>query len=598
MEFSILIIPWILVFVSALAGERNSGKSVWYMSLITYLGVGVYTLYLLPDYFGTDNRLLVEWHLDHEILPLMLGFHMHGLALLLLSFATVMTFMVYLLSARALLAEQRIASYCLNINIFTATWMSIILSASLLQIVLGLAILSFLSYTMITQYHKQTGVKSAAERVVFIYRFADILLIFVLTGMFSLYDSFNIYDILQAGQDGGNETILRAFITIFALSIAIHSGLVLFHTGASDIAESATGMVTLLSSTGTALFSVYMIATFYPLLERWEVVIDVLTGWVFITITWVAIRSLMQTHIRRIAADLSNIQVMLLMFAVLSGGTLTLSPQLFMYMASQFLLFGFLRSILYLTSSEFDVRKMGGLARRAPMTAVLAVVYALFATGAIFIYGFDTLPTGFILHDSTLVNHYQGVLSAGIVFINTLVVLRLISYTLLGTCRMSEQAIAYMREPYEVIAFTAVIFAGVVFYYTPLYLLIIQPVHPFVYDKILDMVGLIMILAVFVAVLLLPSHKNIGLVPTLVPDEPKWANKLRKQLSKIGVYLWHNFERYIMITPAHSMTQEQLTQLQKKFTYKKTTPAKKHLFIPMLGTIFIFVLAVIYEELF
>ena len=597
MESSILIIPWVLVLVSAIASQKTSEKSIWYMSLITYLGVGGYALYLLPDYFGTDKRLFVAWHLEHSILPVMLGLHMQALPLLLISFASIMTFVVYLFSAKALLTEQRIATYCLNINIFMATWISIILSASLLQVILGLAILSCLSYTMITQYHKQRGVKSAAERVVFLYRFADILLIFVLTGMFSIYNSFNINDVLAVVQNDHDAVILYAFTSIFALSVAIHCGLFLFHTGASDIAESATGMMTLISSTGMALFSVYMMTTFYPLLKQSYMIIDVLKWWVIVTLVWVAIRSLFQTHCRRIMADLSNIQLLLLMLAVLGDGEQFLYAQLFMYMASQFLLFGFSRALLYLTSNEFDVRQMGGLATRAPIISLLSITYVAFATGAIFVYAFGHIPTGFAPPDNSI-GGTQYSISALIVFFNTLAIVRFVSYTMLGKCRMSERTSAYIKEPQTLVIAMLGVFTGILVFYAPLY----QIVNPLLwtpdYNTLLDVIGFSILLALFVSFLFMPSKNNAGLTPNIIPNEPKWAHKVRQKTAQLGTFLWRRLERHIIVTRMHKNSNKILMHWQAKLSYEKTDTTVKHLYIPLIGTILIFVSAVIYGELF
>lgn len=589
MEFSILIALWLSTLIIGIAVEYLPKKAIWFLSFLSTLGVGAGVLYILQDYMNTTKSITTSLEFDHAIFPLKFGFTLDATSLLLISFALILVFFIYTFSAPSILKEENTKYYCLTVNLFLSVWVFMVASISLFQVTLGGTIISFLSYIMVTLHHKQRGAKSAAERVFYVYRLGDILFLFVVAGLFALYDSMDIRDISQLITAGNNPRI-TVITAIFAVSVAIQTGQFLFHFAPSDMAESPVSVLILSTGAGMGLFAIYMVTHFYPLLQQAPMILSSLKGWVVITITYVAIRSLLHFKIRRVMSDLINIQMGLLLLATLQGGKDGFYHHIILYMVAQISLYLFVRLVLYLTTNEQDIRAMGGLYRRGPITAVIALVYGIVATGGIFWLTYT--PVGFLAIDGVLKGN-GTIFVMLIVAVNTIAVVRFIAYIFLGQCRMAENSNAYITENY-LMAGLAVgyVMIAVVLWVVYMHCDLFQ--SPVTFSETIKQ-SLIMgyILGFFVAILALPNKPDTGIAPTITPDEPKWISKIRHINVRISLSLWRRVERPTLYSPRYCI--KVLLDDFYCWAINGDHPFR-NAYLPMVVTVIVFIFIIIYGE--
>lgn len=581
MEFIIFTALWLSTIAIGVAGTRLNDRAIWFLSFLSVLGVGGFTLYVLQSYVGTGRETIAQTTIEHGIFPLTLGLVVNEITLFLIAFAMVLTFVIYTFSAPSILREQATKHYCLSVNLFLSVWVFMVASTSLFQVILAGTTIGFLSYIMATMHHNQQGDKSAAERIFYVHRVGDILFMFVMAGLFALYNTTDIQTITQAGKGelgAINSPYVTIIMIIFAVSVAIQTGQLLFHFAPSDTAESPASLVSLSLGAGMGLFAVYMVMQLHPLLVQSPMVMQGLHWWVVISLIYGAGRSVLQFRIRRAMADLMTLQLGLLLLATLNKGAEGFYEHLPMYMASQILLYMFIRLVMFLTANEYDMRAMGGLYKRGAVTSIVALAYTLTATGVAFwLWG---VPTG-------LVSAGDNVwLIALIALVNALAVVRFVSYTFLGQCRMGEQASAYISENYSM-AVLSIVYGGVAVVLWGLFLdsTLFEHTTPTILQ---DSVLLGIMAGATLAGLSIPSKSDTGIPPIITPNEPVWVTAIRHGNLGVSSLLWRTLERPLIYRKQTQGRGELHHRIQQIFA-----PLSQG-YIPMVITVVLFAILLAY----
>jgi NADH-quinone oxidoreductase subunit L len=365
------------------------------------------------------------------------------------------------------------------LSMFTFFMLMLVSSDSLVQLFFGWEGVGLTSYLLIGFWYTRPAANAAAIKAFIVTRVADFAFMLGIAGAFMVFDSVQ-FDVIFADAVQHQDAEIVVFGTTFhALEIV---ALLLFigamgksaqlglHTWLPDAMEGPTPVSALIHAATMVTAGVFLVARMSPMFEYAP---NTLAFVAFIggsTAFFAATVALVQTDIKRVVAY-STCSQLGYMFA--ACGVSAYSAGIF-HLGTH----AFFKSLLFLASGsvitalheEQDMRNMGGLWRKLPITYAVMVIGAVALAGIPFFAGYYSKD--FIL-EAAWASHapfahwayWAGTLGAGL---TALYIARLIFLTFHGRFRGTDEAFAKVHEspwvmtiPLMVLAFGAA-FGGMI----------------------------------------------------------------------------------------------------------------------------------------
>ncbi|MEE9324289.1 MAG: NADH-quinone oxidoreductase subunit L [Dehalococcoidia bacterium] len=420
--------------VLALFGRYLPGKG----SLLSVAAIGFgFVLFwlILPDVLGseTPNLFSRTWFESGDT-RLSLGMAIDELSLVMVGIVTAVAFMVQVYSVGYMRGEPRMDWYWAVHSLFAASMLGLVLADNLLLLYITWELVGICSYLLIGFYYERRSAAEAAKKAFVTTRIGDvgffiaILLLFKETGTF---DISTILGSVAAGEiSQGMLTLIASLIFLGAMGKSAQFPL---HVWLPDAMEGPAPVSALIHAATMVAAGVYLVGRMYPifLAGSGALVFVVIIG--SITALLAGTLALVQNDIKRVLAYSTISQ---LGFMMISLGAFGFTAALFHLLTHAFfkaLLFMGAGSISHATGTN-DIREMGGLGRRMPVTTITFMI----AAGAL--AGFPAL-SGFWSKDEILnvaLDHrgawlYVIVLIAA--FLSVLYMTRLVSKVFFGPLR-------------------------------------------------------------------------------------------------------------------------------------------------------------------
>ncbi|MBI4338857.1 MAG: NADH-quinone oxidoreductase subunit L, partial [Chloroflexi bacterium] len=286
------------------------------------------------------------------------------------------------------------------------------------------------SYLLIGFWYERRSAAEAAKKAFVTTRIGDvglligILMLFNATGTFEMSTIFGEAEKLAAGEPSllSSGTATWATILIF-LGAMGKSAQFPLHVWLPDAMEGPTPVSALIHAATMVAAGVYLVARAFPLFEaapNAQLVVAVVG---LTTAGMAATMALVMTDLKRVLAY-STISHLGFMMLALGGGSVPAAIfHLLAHAFSKALLFLGAGSVMHAMHDETDIRKMGGLRRKMPVTALT------FAVGALSLAGIPPL-SGFFSKDEMLLAVLEGrnviflAIALGIVFLSSLYMAR------------------------------------------------------------------------------------------------------------------------------------------------------------------------------
>jgi NADH-quinone oxidoreductase subunit L len=279
--------------------------------------------------------------------------------------------------------------------------------------------------------------------------------------------------IRPAGSPGVNEKS-PWLVTVMVLGLFLgcmgKSAMFPFHVWLPDAMEGPTPVSALIHAATMVAAGVYMLCRVYPLLILSPVGMEFIAAIGCFTAIFAALIAVQQNDIKRILAYSTLSQLGYMVMAVGCGGPAAAMFHLTTHAFFKALLFLAAGSVIHALSEEQDIWKMGGLARKIPLT------FWTFLIGMLALSGFPFL-SGFFSKDLILAVAYQahplcywvGVFTA---FLTAFYMTRLVVVAFLGSARTPaaehpHESPAVMTVPLLILAVLSVIggFIGIGAFY-------------------------------------------------------------------------------------------------------------------------------------
>ena len=429
--------------------------------------------YSMPE--AGIRETLCNW-IDIPMFKADFGFLFDGLSRIMLLFVTGIGTLITLYSIGYMHGDRGFARFFAYINLFLFSMIVLVLSDSLLLTFLGWEGVGLCSYLLIGFWNKDLNNCKAANKAFIVNRVGDIgfllgMLCLVTIGGAGIlnYDALNQF--IQMIVAGNHVDIVIPVLSLAGLLFFIgctgKSAQIPLLTWLPDAMAGPTPVSALIHAATMVTSGVYLLARLGNMLALLPLILNIITVIGMFTALWAAIAGLFQNDIKKVLAY-STISQLGYMF--MAAGVCAFDASIFHVFTHAFFkaaLFLGAGAVIHALAGEQDMRKMGGLIKKTPVTACV-MIFAFLA-----IIGFPGFA-GFWSKDLILERLFMNG-SAGVVFytvglftavITAVYMSRLMILTFFGEYRGSKESEEHIHEapasmliPMVVLAFGA-IFAG------------------------------------------------------------------------------------------------------------------------------------------
>ena len=405
-------------FVIVLLGRvfpRNRGFLAP-LAIATCFGVFWYVLIEFLNNGGGDFS--ATWFTVGET-TLSWGIKIDELTVVMLGVVTSVALGVQLYSMGYMKEEARFGWYFAVQSLFAAAMLTVVLSDNFLLLYMAWELVGVCSYLLIGFWYEKRSAAEAAKKAFVTTRIGDVGLLIGIIMLFKATDGhFDYSTIIHMAEAGeiASGTLTAALLLIF-LGAMGKSAQFPLHVWLPDAMEGPTPVSALIHAATMVVAGVFLVARVFPLFVLSETAMATVAVIGLITALITATIALVMTDLKRVLAYST---VSHLGFMMLALGAFGFTAAIFHLVAHAFakaLLFLGAGSIAHGTGDKRDIREMGGLWKRMPVTAIT------FAIGLLALGGIPPL-SGFFSKDEIMVAVRQGegaVFNGGVFFVLTLV---------------------------------------------------------------------------------------------------------------------------------------------------------------------------------
>jgi NADH-quinone oxidoreductase subunit L len=312
------------------------------------------------------------------------AFTVDHLTLIMLAVVTGVGFLIHVYSVGYMAHEEGYWRFFAYLNLFMFFMSLLVLAANFLLLFVGWEGVGLASYLLIGFYFKKTSAANAGKKAFIVNRIGDfgfLLAMFLLIAHFGSLDFKEVFTILaqhpEWQQQGAH--FLPTIALLLLLGAAGKSAQIPLYIWLPDAMEGPTPVSALIHAATMVTAGVYMVARCHPLFDSSPLALTVVAVMGAATAIFAASIGMVQHDIKRVLAY-STISQLGYMF--LACGVGAYAAGIFHLLTHAFfkaLLFLAAGSVIHALHGEQDMRWMGGLRTRTPITfwAMSAGVFAI-----------------------------------------------------------------------------------------------------------------------------------------------------------------------------------------------------------------------------
>ena len=398
------------------------------------------------------------------------GFRLDTLTTVMLIVVTTISACIHVYSIGYMSKDKSIPRFMGYLSLFTFFMLCLVTSDNLLQMYFGWEGVGLASYLLIGfWYHKESANKASLKAFI-VNRVGDFAFTLGIVGIFYIFGSIYFDSIFFQVDNYVNHKInflifevssinlLCVLLFIGAMGKSAQLGL---HTWLPDAMEGPTPVSALIHAATMVTAGVFMVARMSPLFEYAEIANLFVTFIGATTAIFAATIAITQNDIKRVIAYSTCSQLGYMFFA---AGLGAYNAAIFHLMTHGFfkaLLFLSAGSVIYALHHEQDMRKMGGLAKKMPLTTISMWIGSLAIIGFPFFSGYYSKEI--ILESAYFTNskiasyaYIVGIITA---ILTSIYSWRLILITFHGNTRVSQEKWTNLTESPKVMIIPLIILA-------------------------------------------------------------------------------------------------------------------------------------------
>jgi len=395
------LLPFAGFLLNGLFGKRLGKGFVTAVALLASLGAAIAGTIAVVQYHGaypTGERhvnLVYNWIASGNI-GADLAFQLDPLSVVMLMVVTWIGFLIHLYSAGYMAHEHGYGRYFAYLNLFLSEMLVLILGSSYLLMFVGWEGVGLCSYLLIGFYYETDYAPAAGKKAFVVNRIGDFGFLIAMFLMFAYFGSVDFAKVSQIASAGGVEHwLLTAICLLLFLGACGKSAQIPLYVWLPDAMAGPTPVSALIHAATMVTAGVYMVVrsnALYRLAPGAMMVVALIGA---LTALFAATIGIRQWDIKKVLAY-STVSQLGFMFIGVGVGAFTAGVfHLITHAFFKACLFLGSGSVIHAMSGEQDMRKMGGLKSKIPIT------FWTFAIATYAIAGFPPFA-GFFSKDEIL----------------------------------------------------------------------------------------------------------------------------------------------------------------------------------------------------
>ena len=436
----------------------------WLLSLLVFFDVAN----------GHQTSFPLYTWLTSGMLDIHIGFSIDRLTAVMLLLVTTVSSLVHIYTIGYMRGDPGYARFFSYIALFTFSMLMLVMADNLLQLFIFWEAVGLCSYLLIGHWYERPAACSAATKAFIVNRVGDFGFMLGLLLVWSSFGSLDYHEIFARAHESAGDVmnVLGPFGGTLEVSVLTVICVLLFtgaigksaqvplHVWLPDAMEGPTPISALIHAATMVTAGVFMVARLAPLynLSPMAMTVVAITGGVTMVVG--ATIALTQTDIKRVVAYSTVSQLGYMIMACGLGAYASGMYHLLTHGAFKALLFLGCGSVIIALHHEQDMRRMGGLKDKLPVT------YWTFVVGSLALAGFP-LTSGFFSKDDLLISAWSAgplgqfltVLGLVTALMTAFYSFRLVFVTFWGPSHVDPHHAGHVHEPPKTMTLPLIILA-------------------------------------------------------------------------------------------------------------------------------------------
>ena len=387
---TIVLAPLIGAIIVGLAGHRL-GRTLSHS--ITILGVTVSTvlaLYVFNHHVlqGAEvfNENIYTW-MQVGGLNMSVGFLVDNLTSVMLLVVSFVSLMVHIYTIGYMQEDEGYTKFFSYISLFTFAMFMLVISNNFMQLFFGWEAVGLVSYLLIGFWHHKESAVEASLKAFLVNRVGDfgfllgIAVLLMFFGTLDYVETFTLANQVNGQTIFGDISVITVICLLLFIGAMGKSAQVPLHIWLPGSMEGPTPISALIHAATMVTAGIFMVSRMSPIYELSDVALTVVMVVGAITAIFMGLLGIVQNDIKRVVAYSTLSQ---LGYMTVALGVSAYSVAIFHLMTHAFfkaLLFLAAGSVIVALHHEQDIRKMGALRKKMPITYITALIGTLALIG-------------------------------------------------------------------------------------------------------------------------------------------------------------------------------------------------------------------------
>ncbi|MBK7629926.1 MAG: NADH-quinone oxidoreductase subunit L [Ignavibacteriales bacterium] len=402
-SLAILFLPLLGFVVTLLLGKKVKSIYLFEVFIISAVLIASIVLAFNKLSYFIDDKIVseLEWFRLSDSIIIKLGFLLDNITVLMLFVVALISALVHYFSIAYMKGDERYNRYFAYLGIFTFSMNGIVLTNNILMMYIFWELVGLSSYLLIGFWFEKKSAADAGKKAFLVNRVGDLGMFAGILILFLTYNTFSfdtIFQSISAGKLPFNSDFWLSVTGILLFMGAIgKSAQFPLHVWLPDAMEGPTPVSALIHAATMVAAGVYLTIRIFGLLTAdammFIAIIGMLSSFIPATI------ALTQNDIKKVLAYSTVSQLGYMVMALGVGAYKFAFFHLVTHAFFKACLFLGSGSVIHAMHHEQDIRNMGGLRKKLPLT------YATFLIASLAISGIP-LTSGFLSKDGILASSF------------------------------------------------------------------------------------------------------------------------------------------------------------------------------------------------
>jgi NADH-quinone oxidoreductase subunit L len=426
---------WVTVACMALAAASGLGA---FIEVALGSAPGVVPLLVFLDVGAFE----VSWSLRYDTL-----------SVVMVAMVTFISTLIHLYSVGYMSHDETPPRFFAYLSLFTFMMLMLVTADNLVQLFFGWEGVGLASYLLIGYWYERESANAAAMKAFIVNRVGDLFFMLGLALTFWTFGSVEFESII-ASVDVARQVTLLGLPALEVIGVLLFLGAcgksaqLGLHTWLPDAMEGPTPVSALIHAATMVTAGVFLMARMSPVMEYAPVALSIVAIVGATTAFVAATIGCVQNDIKRVIAYSTMSQLGYMFFAIGVGTYQAAIFHLFTHAFFKALLFLGAGSVIHALSDEQDIRRMGGIWKKIPVTYAVMWIGSLALAGIPFFAGYYSkdvvLEAAYAAHSGP--GSYAFAVGLVAAFLTAFYSWRLLILTFHGQPRADQHTMEHVHE--------------------------------------------------------------------------------------------------------------------------------------------------------